>query len=88
MTFDYSVFKEMRVWTHRVVSVQRELFDMEPWERPREEFRLQRKLGEGHFGEVWEAFWTTEKKKVAIKTLKQGKPVKEHQSDWSFNLNR
>ncbi|XP_039878756.1 tyrosine-protein kinase Srms isoform X2 [Simochromis diagramma] len=50
---------------------QRELFDMEPWERPREEFRLQRKLGEGHFGEVWEAFWTTEKKKVAIKTLKQ-----------------
>ncbi|CAI5648917.1 unnamed protein product [Oreochromis niloticus] len=50
---------------------QRELFDMEPWERPREEFRLQRKLGEGHFGEVWEAFWTTEKRKVAIKTLKQ-----------------
>lgn len=50
---------------------QRELFDMEPWERPREEFRLQRKLGEGHFGEVWEALWTTENKKVAIKTLKQ-----------------
>uniref|UniRef100_A0A3Q0RPM6 Tyrosine-protein kinase n=1 Tax=Amphilophus citrinellus TaxID=61819 RepID=A0A3Q0RPM6_AMPCI len=44
-----------------------------PWERPREEFRLLKKLGEGHFGEVWEAFWTTEKRKVAIKTLKQGK---------------
>lgn len=45
---------------------------MEPWERPREEFRLHKKLGEGHFGEVWEALWTTENKKVAIKTLKQG----------------
>uniref|UniRef100_G3P7M8 non-specific protein-tyrosine kinase n=1 Tax=Gasterosteus aculeatus aculeatus TaxID=481459 RepID=G3P7M8_GASAC len=44
---------------------------MEPWERPREEFRLHKKLGEGHFGEVWEALWTTENKKVAIKTLKQ-----------------
>ncbi|XP_035511900.1 LOW QUALITY PROTEIN: tyrosine-protein kinase Srms-like [Morone saxatilis] len=50
---------------------QRELFDMEPWERPREEFRLHKKLGEGHFGEVWEALWTTENRKVAIKTLKQ-----------------
>ncbi|XP_049920220.1 tyrosine-protein kinase Srms [Epinephelus moara] len=54
------------------ISVEaRELYDMEPWERPREEFRLHKKLGEGHFGEVWEALWTTENKKVAIKTLKQ-----------------
>lgn len=45
---------------------------MEPWERPREEFRLLKKLGEGHFGEVWEAHWTAENRKVAIKTLKQG----------------
>ncbi|XP_037102164.1 tyrosine-protein kinase Srms isoform X2 [Syngnathus acus] len=50
---------------------QRELYDMEPWERPREEFKLHRKLGEGHFGEVWEALWTTENKRVAIKMLKQ-----------------
>ncbi|KAK9954452.1 hypothetical protein ABG768_016516 [Culter alburnus] len=50
---------------------QRELFDMEPWERPREEFQLLKKLGEGHFGEVWEAVWTTKKQKVAIKMLKQ-----------------
>lgn len=55
------------------VFLQRELFDMESWERPREEFQLVKRLGEGHFGQVWEAFWTTEKKKVAIKTLKQGK---------------
>ncbi|KAK7884514.1 hypothetical protein WMY93_027637 [Mugilogobius chulae] len=52
--------------------VQQELFDMEPWERPREEFKLYKKLGEGHFGQVWEALWTTHNnKKVAIKTLKQ-----------------
>uniref|UniRef100_A0A672MTD7 Tyrosine-protein kinase n=1 Tax=Sinocyclocheilus grahami TaxID=75366 RepID=A0A672MTD7_SINGR len=51
---------------------QRELFDMEPWERPREEFQLLNKLGEGHFGEVWEAVWIPKKQKVAIKTLKQG----------------
>ncbi|CAB1336311.1 unnamed protein product [Coregonus sp. 'balchen'] len=44
---------------------------MEPWERPREEFKLQRKLGEGHFGEVWEALWINQNKKVAIKMLKQ-----------------
>ncbi|KAG5281847.1 hypothetical protein AALO_G00049450 [Alosa alosa] len=50
---------------------QRELFDMEPWERPREEFKLQQKLGEGHFGEVWEAAWTSKNQKVAIKMLKQ-----------------
>ncbi|XP_061591741.1 tyrosine-protein kinase SRK3-like [Cololabis saira] len=50
---------------------QRELFDMEPWERPREEFKLHKKLGGGHFGEVWEAVWTKENKKVAIKMLKQ-----------------
>uniref|UniRef100_A0A3B5BK14 non-specific protein-tyrosine kinase n=1 Tax=Stegastes partitus TaxID=144197 RepID=A0A3B5BK14_9TELE len=50
---------------------QRELFDMEPWERPREEFKLTKKLGEGHFGQVWEAVWSAESKKVAIKMLKQ-----------------
>lgn len=56
-----------------LLCLQRELFDMEPWERPREEFRLLKKLGEGHFGEVWEALWSTENRRVAIKTLKQGR---------------
>lgn len=58
--------------TSPVLCLQRELFDMEPWERPREEFRLLKKLGEGHFGEVWEALWSAENRRVAIKTLKQG----------------
>ncbi|MEQ2251760.1 hypothetical protein ILYODFUR_014450 [Ilyodon furcidens] len=44
---------------------------MEPWERPREEFKLNKQLGEGHFGQVWEAYWIKENRKVAIKTLKQ-----------------
>ncbi|KAG8447193.1 hypothetical protein GDO86_014600, partial [Hymenochirus boettgeri] len=40
------------------------------WERPREEFTLLKKLGEGYFGEVWEGLWNN-KDKVAIKTFKQ-----------------
>ncbi|CAF88761.1 unnamed protein product, partial [Tetraodon nigroviridis] len=62
---------QQRPLTPSLLCLQRELFDMEPWERPREEFRLLRKLGEGHFGEVWEALWSTENRRVAIKTLKQ-----------------
>lgn len=56
---------------------------MEPWERPREEFKLHMKLGEGHFGEVWEALWTSHKKRVAIKMLKQGK----HASSLCYHIN-
>lgn len=66
------IFKDNCLAGMAVVFVQRELFDMEPWEKPREEFKLHKKLGEGHFGEVWEAFWTKENRKVAIKMLKQG----------------
>lgn len=69
---------------------------MEPWERPREEFRLLKKLGEGHFGEVWEAHWTAENRKVAIKTLKQGmdtggrcsKGVLSELGEWGKHGNR
>uniref|UniRef100_A0A670ZD63 Tyrosine-protein kinase n=1 Tax=Pseudonaja textilis TaxID=8673 RepID=A0A670ZD63_PSETE len=42
------------------------------WERPRDEFRLIRKLDSGSFGEVYEGLWK-EKVKVAIKVLKRGK---------------
>ncbi|XP_062977017.1 protein-tyrosine kinase 6 isoform X1 [Elgaria multicarinata webbii] len=38
------------------------------WERPKEEFRLIRKLGAGYFGEVYEGYWK-EKVRVAIKVL-------------------
>nr|XP_015099373.2 tyrosine-protein kinase Srms [Vicugna pacos] len=39
------------------------------WERPRSEFTLQRKLGEGYFGEVWEGLWLGSVP-VAIKVIK------------------
>ncbi|XP_059836635.1 tyrosine-protein kinase Srms-like isoform X2 [Hypanus sabinus] len=45
--------------------------DADEWERPREEFSLLKKLGEGHFGEVWEGIWN-ENQHVAIKMLKKG----------------
>lgn len=73
----------MLVVTMMLCCPQRELFDMEPWERPREEFKLHMKLGEGHFGEVWEALWTSQNKKVAIKMLKQGK----HASSLCYHIN-
>lgn len=60
---------------------------MEPWERPREEFRLLKKLGEGHFGEVWEAQWSTENRKVAIKTLKQGRDLLIGSDTWGRGNN-
>ncbi|XP_026549215.1 protein-tyrosine kinase 6-like, partial [Notechis scutatus] len=40
------------------------------WERPKEEFRLIRKLDSGYFGQVYEGLWK-EKVKVAIKVLQR-----------------
>ncbi|XP_045836554.1 tyrosine-protein kinase Srms [Meles meles] len=39
------------------------------WERPRSEFVLRRKLGEGYFGEVWEGLWLGSTP-VAVKVIK------------------
>ncbi|XP_063104086.1 tyrosine-protein kinase Srms isoform X2 [Cavia porcellus] len=39
------------------------------WERPRSEFVLRRKLGEGYFGEVWEGVWLGSVP-VAVKVIK------------------
>uniref|UniRef100_A0A8C7BQL4 Tyrosine-protein kinase n=1 Tax=Neovison vison TaxID=452646 RepID=A0A8C7BQL4_NEOVI len=39
------------------------------WERPRSEFALRRKLGEGYFGEVWEGLWLGSTP-VAVKVIK------------------
>ncbi|XP_034881455.1 tyrosine-protein kinase Srms isoform X1 [Mirounga leonina] len=39
------------------------------WERPHSEFALRRKLGEGYFGEVWEALWLGSTP-VAVKVIK------------------
>ncbi|XP_058418299.1 tyrosine-protein kinase Srms isoform X2 [Diceros bicornis minor] len=41
------------------------------WERPRSEFTLRRKLGEGYFGEVWEGVWLSSVP-VAVKVIKSG----------------
>ncbi|XP_063815291.1 tyrosine-protein kinase Srms [Pseudophryne corroboree] len=40
------------------------------WERPRSEFKMIRKLGQGFFGEVFEGIWN-DQQNVAIKTFKQ-----------------
>ncbi|KAM4831413.1 tyrosine-protein kinase Srms isoform X2 [Urocitellus parryii] len=39
------------------------------WERPRSEFVLGKKLGEGYFGQVWEGLWQGSVP-VAVKTMK------------------
>ncbi|XP_069099311.1 tyrosine-protein kinase Srms [Pleurodeles waltl] len=44
--------------------------DIDEWERPRAEFSLLKRIGEGFFGEVWEGLWL-EDHMVAIKTMKQ-----------------
>jgi len=41
------------------------------WEIERSSLNLVRKLGQGHFGEVWEGLWN-KTTPVAIKTLKTG----------------
>ncbi|XP_072371029.1 tyrosine-protein kinase Srms-like isoform X2 [Scyliorhinus torazame] len=46
------------------------------WERPKDEFTLLRKLGEGHFGEVWEGVWK-ENQHVAIKMLKKDDMIED-----------
>ncbi|XP_026544253.1 tyrosine-protein kinase Srms [Notechis scutatus] len=50
--------------------VQKRTSEMDQWERPRSEFHLWRKMGEGCFGEVWEGMWKNTVP-VAIKIMKQ-----------------
>ncbi|XP_078411296.1 tyrosine-protein kinase Srms [Cetorhinus maximus] len=52
------------------------VYKADEWERPREEFTLLRKLGEGHFGEVWEGVWK-ENQHVAIKMLKKDDMIED-----------
>uniref|UniRef100_A0A452SKF9 Tyrosine-protein kinase n=1 Tax=Ursus americanus TaxID=9643 RepID=A0A452SKF9_URSAM len=46
-----------------------QLPQQDEWERPRSEFALRRKLGEGYFGEVWEGLWLGSAP-VAVKVIK------------------
>jgi len=43
------------------------------WETERSSLKFVRKLGHGHFGEVWEGLWNNTTP-VAIKTMKRGEP--------------
>ncbi|XP_069506921.1 tyrosine-protein kinase Srms [Ambystoma mexicanum] len=51
-------------------------FEVDEWERPRAEFLLEKRIGEGFFGEVWEGLWL-QQHAVAIKTMKQADMKKE-----------
>ncbi|XP_075032784.1 tyrosine-protein kinase Srms [Mixophyes fleayi] len=53
------------------------------WERPRSEFKLTKKLGEGFFGEVYKGIWN-DQEEVAIKTFKQDSL---NRSDFEKELN-
>uniref|UniRef100_A0A8C8R974 Tyrosine-protein kinase n=1 Tax=Pelusios castaneus TaxID=367368 RepID=A0A8C8R974_9SAUR len=57
------------------------------WERPRSEFILWRKLGEGYFGEVWEGLWKNTVP-VAIKIIKQADMKAEDFAKEIQNLKR
>ncbi|XP_034979586.1 tyrosine-protein kinase Srms [Zootoca vivipara] len=50
--------------------IQKRPTETDQWERPRSEFQLWRKMGEGCFGEVWEGTWKNTVP-VAIKIMKQ-----------------
>ncbi|XP_044311269.1 tyrosine-protein kinase Srms [Varanus komodoensis] len=50
--------------------IQKRPLETDQWERPRSEFQLWRKMGEGYFGEVWEGMWKNTVP-VAIKIMKQ-----------------
>ncbi|XP_054836759.1 tyrosine-protein kinase Srms [Eublepharis macularius] len=50
--------------------IQKRSSEADQWERPRSEFKLWRKMGEGCFGEVWEGMWKNTVP-VAIKIMKQ-----------------
>lgn len=53
----------------RAMSILQTPPERDGWERPRWEFTLRRKLGEGYFGEVWEGLWRNTVP-VAIKIIK------------------
>ncbi|CAH2303265.1 tyrosine- kinase Srms [Pelobates cultripes] len=68
----------------RMYTPEQDLRSNDSWERPRSEFKLLNKLGEGFFGEVWQGVWKNNNKKVAIKTFKRAHIV---QADMEKEIN-
>lgn len=56
-------------WSKHPMPIPQTPPERDGWERPRWEFTLRRKLGEGYFGEVWEGLWRNTVP-VAIKIIK------------------
>lgn len=56
-------------WSKPAMPISQTPPERDGWERPRWEFTLRRKLGEGYFGEVWEGLWRNTVP-VAIKIIK------------------
>ncbi|XP_043566389.1 tyrosine-protein kinase SRK3-like isoform X2 [Chiloscyllium plagiosum] len=55
---------------------KRTIYKADQWETPREELTLLRKLGEGHFAEVWEGVWKNNQH-VAIKMIKKDDMIED-----------
>lgn len=54
---------------------------MNTYEVDRSQFKLERKIGQGQFGDVWQGEYVVSRMKVAIKTLKEGMNAQDFRAE-------